>query len=114
MDMVLAGLTWNTVLVYLNDMIIFSRTFEEHLARLTLVLERLGAANLKIRPSNCKCFQRRVTFLGYVVSAEGISTDPENVRAVHEWPTPRSVTEVRSYVGLCSYYRKLVAGFAQF
>jgi hypothetical protein len=80
---------------------------------LTLVIERLAAANLKICPCKCKLFQPRVTFLGYVVSAEGTAIDPEKERTVREWPTPQSVTEVRSCVALRSYYYRFVSGFAQ-
>ena len=113
MDLVLIGLTWNVALVYLDDMIIYASSFDEHISRLTSVLERLSAANLKVRPSKCNLLQRRVTFLGYVVSSEGLATDPEKIKAVQDWPTPASVTEIRAFVGLCSYYRKFISGFAQ-
>jgi GR25 family glycosyltransferase involved in LPS biosynthesis len=113
MEMVLSGLTWVGALVFLEDVIIFSRTFEEHMTRLATVLERLAGANLKVHPHKCNLLQRPVTFLDHVVSADGIATDPEKVRAVKEWETPRSISEVRGFAGLCSYYRKIVPGFAQ-
>ena len=99
--------------MYLDDIVVFSRTPEEHLQRLASVFNRLSQAGLKLKPEKCSFFQRSVRFLGHVVSAEGIATDPEKVRAVAEWPVPVSVTEVRSYLGLASYYRRFVRDFAE-
>ena len=113
MDLILAGLTWCTALVYLDDIVVFSRSFEEQTERLKAVFERLRAANLKVKPNKCRLYQRQITFLGYVVSAKGIETDPEKVRVVQEWPAPANISEVRSFIGLCSYYRKFVKSFAE-
>jgi predicted aspartyl protease len=113
MDVVLSGLTWTSALVYLDVIVVFSTSFDDHLSRLRAVFERLQIVNLKIKPTKCQLFQRKVKFLGYVVSADGLETDSEKVKAVAEWPTPRSVTEVRAFVGLCSYYRKFIASFAE-
>jgi transposase InsO family protein len=113
MDMVMSGLTWISALVYLDDIVVFSSNFEQHLTRLRAVFQRLSEANLKVRPSKCQLFQRKVTFLGYVVSANGIETDEGKIQAVRDWPVPKSVTEVRSFTGLCSYYRKFIEGFAE-
>jgi hypothetical protein len=113
MDMVLSGLTWTSALVYLDDIVVFSTSFDDHLSRLRAVCERLQIANLKIKPTKCQLFQWKVKFLGYVVSADGLETDSEKVEAAAEWPTPPSVTEVRAFVGLCSYYRKVIASFAE-
>jgi len=112
MDIVMSGLHLDVCLVYLDDIIIFSRTIEEHLERLVRVLDRLRSAGLKLKPEKCSLFRRSVTFLGHVVSNEGIATDPEKIRAVDSWPTPTSLKEVRSFVGLASYYRRYVKGFA--
>jgi len=112
MDLVLAGLTWNICLVYLDNVIVMSATFDEHLTRLTTVFDRLRAANLKLKPSKCKLFQREVIFLGHLVSADGIAPDPSKIQAVQNWPRPRNLTETRAFVGLASYYRNFVADFA--
>jgi len=75
--MALAGLTWEVCLAYLDDLIIFSSTFEQHMERLQMVFHRLVAAGLKLKPSKCALFQKRVKFLGSIVSGEGIEPDPE-------------------------------------
>jgi len=112
MDLTMAGLNYRICLVYLDDIILMSATVEEHFDRLVLILDRLRTAGLKLKPSKCHLLQKTITFLGHVVSESGIATDPAKVQAVQEWPTPVNVTEVRSYIGLCSYYRRFVKDFA--
>ena len=112
MDLVLSGLTWEVCLVYLDDIIVFSDTFRQHLDRLTMVFERLKSAGLKINASKTRMFQRRVSFLGHVVSEAGIEPDPSKIEAVRTWPRPRNLTELRSFVGLASYYRDHIRSFA--
>lgn len=112
MEMVLRGLPWRTCLVYLDDVLIYSRSFSEHLQHLEEILSRFQSSGLKLNPSKC-CFARdQVQFLGHVVSKDGIQPDPRNVKSVQDWPTPRSATEVRAFLGLCSYYRKFIRSFA--
>jgi hypothetical protein len=82
MERVLSGLTWKTCLVYLDDIIIFSRTFENHLANLRELFERLKEAHLKLSPKKCHFFKTKVKFLGHIVSDEGVSTDPSKIKAV--------------------------------
>jgi transposase InsO family protein len=108
MDLVLAGLSWECCLVYVDDIIVFSKTFELQATRLALVFKRLQDAGLKLRPDKCKLFQRKVAFLGCVVSENGIEPNPEKVKAITEWPVPKSAAEVHSFVGLCSYYRSFI------
>ena len=112
MDFIMADLNYKICLVYLDDIILFSKTVDEHFDRLGQFLERLRRANLKLKPSKCQLFRKSVNFLGHIVSEEGISTDPEKVVKIKEWPTPENVTEVRAFLGLCSYYRRFVEGFA--
>jgi hypothetical protein len=109
---ILAGLTWKTCLVYLDDIIVFAKTFEEQIKNLEEVLYRLKQANLKLNSKKCRFLQKRVTYLGHVVSEDGVSTDPEKTKAVSEWPVPKNVKEVSSFLGLCSFYRKFIFHFA--
>ena len=98
--------------MYLDDIIVFSETVEQHLERLVTVLGRLCSAGLKLKPKKCALFQKSIAFLGHVVSERGIETDPVKTEAVREWPVPRSVRDVRAFLGLAGYYRRFVPGFA--
>lgn len=112
MEKVLEGLQWTSALVYIDDVLVYGGTFEEELARLEEVLHRLRVANLKLSPRKCTLFQHEVPFLGHFVGRGGVRTDPEKVPAVVKWPVPASVADVRSFLGLCTYYRRFVQGFA--
>ncbi len=113
MEKVLSKLQYKTCLVYLDDVIVYSSTFEQQLIRLQEVLTRIKDAGLKLNPNKCHFFKKSVSYLGHVVSEEGVATDPEKIRAVKEWPTPKNVSELRSFLGLCSYYRKYIQSFSQ-
>ena len=102
MEKIFSGLTYNTLLIYLDDIIVHSKTFDVHLTNLEEALKRLSDANLKLNPQKCTFFQKKVSFLGHLVSESGISVDPEKVKSVQNWPVPETVTEARSFVGLCS------------
>ena len=112
MEKVLVGLTWKSTIPYLDDCIIFSRTAEEHIERLREVFQRFKDANLKINPLKCEFFRQHVPFLGHFVSRDGIQADPAKTSAVRQYPLPRSVTEAKSFLGLCSYYQRYVQDFA--
>ena len=112
MNLVMQGLPWEACLVFLDDIIVISSTFDQHLERLKAVFDRLKSANLKLKPSKCRLFQYKVKFLGSVVSEKGIEPDPDKLVAISEGPIPRNLTEVRAFVGLASYYRRHVEGFS--
>ena len=113
MDLLMAGITYKICLVYLDDIIIFSRDMKQHMQRCKIVFQRLREAGLKLKVSKCNLVRDSVQFLGHVVSKEGIATDPEKVKAIKEWPQPKDLHELRSFYGLCSYYRKFVQDFAK-
>ena len=113
MEGVLMGFQWEQYLVYLDDIIVFGKTFEETLDRLRWVLNRLKAAGLKLKPSKCRWFQRSVTYLGHVVFGEGIKCDPEKIEKVQNWPVPKTVLQVREFIGISSYYRKFIPNFSE-
>ena len=112
MELFLAGLNWERCLIYIDDILIFGRDFLHCLENLSLVLKRLQHADLKIKPKKCDLFKKSVKYLGHIVSAEGVTPDPEKAKKVSTWPTPTTVKEVRQFVGLCSYYRKWIKDFA--
>ena len=97
----------------MDDIIVFSRTPEEHLHRLKAVFNKLKAAGLKLKPSKCDLAKQQVNYLGHVFSKEGVSTDPEKIKAVTEWPQPTTMTKVRSFLGFVSYYRRLIPNFSK-
>ena len=112
MHQVLHGLDWNICLIYLDDIIVFSRTFDEHLSRLRLVFDRLRAANLILNPSKCFFGEQSVLFLGHLISRHGIQPNPEKTQVVRNFPRPRSVKDIRAFLGLASYYRRFVQNFS--
>ena len=112
METVLAGLHWHICLIYLDDIIVTGRTFEDMIANLSEVFERFKTAGLKLKARKCTLFANEVEFLGHVVSSDGIKTDPKKTEAVKNWPTPTCVKEVRSFLGICSYYRRFIYRFS--
>jgi hypothetical protein len=100
------------VIVYLDDILIFSKTEEEHLQHLEEVCKRLQAESLYAKRSKCSFGLSEVDFLGHTVSAQGISTDKEKVKAVQDWPVPRNPTEVAAFLGLANFYRRFVKNFS--
>jgi len=99
--------------VYLDNIIVFSKSFDEHISRLEAVFARICKAGLKISPKNCYIFQKQVSFLGHVVNAEGISPEPIKIGAIKSWPIPTTVKDVGNFLGTCSYYRKFIKDFSK-
>ena len=113
MNLVLGDLICKICLVYLDDVIIFSKTVEEHLMNLTLIFDRIDAAKMRLRPDKCFFLKQRLKFLGHYVSSQGIEPDPAGVEKVQKCPTPTSVTGIKSFIGLASYYRRFIKNFSK-
>lgn len=94
--------------IFSDDIIFFSNTYEEHLERLKLLLDRVRAANLKFSPGKCSFFMPEVKYNGHIVSQNGIKTDPEKIEKVQNWPTPTTPEEIRKFIGFAGYYRKCI------
>ena len=101
-----------TIILYLDDILVFADSFAQMITRLRWTFVKLRNYGLKIKPKKCVLFQTSVTFLGHVVSAKGIETDTDKVKAVTDWVKPMSVKEVRSFLGLTGYYRKFVPKYS--
>lgn len=112
MELAMKGLQWQICIIYIDDCIVFSSTFDEHIERLQLVFQRLREANLKLKPRKCELLKPEVTFLGFRVTGNGVRPDPNNVAKVLQWPVPTNVTEIKQFLGLCSYYRKHIKGMS--
>ena len=112
MDLVLAGLQWSHCLVYLDDVVVLGRSFDEHLRNLESVFRRLREAGLRLKPSKCSLFRRKVQYLGHIISREGVAADPSKIEKVATWPTPTSVRETQQFLGFAGYYRRFVQDFA--
>ena len=113
MQMVLGDLFYTIAPVYIDDIIIHSKTFEDHLRDVEKVFQKIREANLKLGPEKCKFFLREAKFLGHIVDKEGIKTEPGKIKKVKEYPRPVNLTQLRGFLGLAKYYRKFIKDFAK-
>jgi hypothetical protein len=101
------------VLIYLDDILVYSKTPAEHRAHLEAVLLRLQEHDLKAKPSKCEFFMSDIKFLGHIVGSSGVQVDPSKIKVIKDWPVPATPTEVRSFLGLANYFRKFIQGFSK-
>ena len=112
MDIVMAGAKWNHCLIYIDDILIFSETVDDHLKHIKDVFQRLIKYNLKLKPSKCELFKPELLFLGHLISKAGIRVNPLKTKAIMAWPNPACTKDVESFLGLCGYYRKFIKDFS--
>ena len=113
MSQVLKGLNWKFVLCYIDDILVFSPNFTEHLEHLGEVFQRLREANLTLKPSKCSFAVDKVIYLGHVITKEGVSVDSNKTEKVNSFPAPKSQKELKGFLGLCNYYRRFVKDFSK-
>ena len=101
------------VIVYLDDILVYSRSKEENLRHLNYVLQRLQQEKLLLNLNKCSFMKEELVYLGFVISSEGLNMDLENIKAIMEWPSPKSVFEVRIFHGLASFYRNFIRNFSR-
>jgi transposase InsO family protein len=112
MENCVGSMNLQQVLAFLDDLIVFSRSLEEHEVALRRVFQRLRKYGLKLSPGKCHFFQRSVRYLGHVISEKGVQTDPEKISVVKDWPRPANMKELKSFLGFAGYYRRFVEKFS--
>ena len=113
MQCVLAGLNWKICINYIDDIIVFSKTLEEHLKNLQIIFDRLNSHNLKLNPKKCNFFQTDIKFLGHIISKDGIRVDPGKVEVLKNHSIPQNKKQLKSFLGLANYYRKYITDVAK-
>ncbi|KAM0735103.1 Retrovirus-related Pol polyprotein from transposon 17.6 [Formica fusca] len=113
MNSILTGMQGLKCLVYLDDIVIYGASLEDHNKRLKEVLQRPRENNLKLQPDKCEFLRKEVIYLGHIISENGISPDPSKLTAIKEFPTPKKVKDIQSFIGLAGYYRKFIEDFSK-
>ena len=109
----LGDLNLNWCIIYLDDVVVYASSVKEHLVRLEAVFQKLKTAGLKLKPSKCELFKKSISYLGHVVSEEGVHTDPKKIAAVKTWARPTTVHTVRTFLGFVNYYRKFIKDYSK-
>ena len=112
-NLILRGLTWKTILAFLDDILVMGKTFEEHLQNLAEALERFRIHGMKLKPKKCLFFQKEVEFLGRIVSGNKLSMTSKDIDTVVNWPVPKSSKDGERFLGLANYHRFFVRDFAE-
>jgi hypothetical protein len=100
-------------LVFFDDLLIYSRTWEEHLRHVDQIMSIMENQSLYAKESKCEFGMMEVLYLGHIIRAKGVQVHQEKIKSIMEWPTPKTLTKLRGFLGMCTYYRKFVKGFSQ-
>src|SRR5699024_4044624 len=112
MKLVLTGLEGTQCFTYLDDIIVYASSLEEHNFKLKNVFDRLRTNNLKLQPSKCQFLHKEISYLGHIITANGVKPNPEKIRAIVDYPTPTNTKAIKQFLGLLGYYRKFIKDFA--
>lgn len=112
MELIIREMQWKHLLIYIDDIIIFSQDMEDHFKQLNEVLQRIQSASLKLKHSKCELFQTEVLYLGHVVGKEGIKPNPKITESIKNWKTRQNVKQVQQFLGLCNFYRQFIHRFS--
>ena len=113
MESCLGDLHLQYCIIYLDDIIVFSKMPDEYIKQLRSVFEKLDQAGLHLKPSKCEFFKKIVEYLGHIISENDIKTNPKKIEAIVKWPQPQTVTQMRSFLGFCNYSHKFIHRYAQ-
>ena len=113
MQHVLQGLNWNICLAYIDDIIVFSKTIEEHIENLKILFARFQEYNLKLNPKKCNFFQTTIKFLRHTISEEGVSVNDDKIKIIRDHSIPQNKKQLKSFFGLVNYYRKYIPNVAK-
>ena len=112
MDLVLSGLQGKELFVYMDDIVIYASSLQEHERKYNLLMDRLREANLKLQPDKCEFLKTEVTYLGHIISKDGIKPDPKKLEAVRQFPRPKTPKNIKQFLGLTGYYRRFIPNFS--
>jgi hypothetical protein len=111
MDQTLTSLQGNEIFVYLDDIILYASFLREHEIKFNKLAKRPKEANLKLQPDKCEFLRKEVTYLGHIITENGVKSDPNKIIAVKNFPTPRNAKNIKQFLGLAGYYRKFIRNF---
>ena len=112
MHLLLNAENWEQCVIYLDDVLVFAKSFDEHLKRLRCIFEKLRCGGIKLSPNKCDLLQSELTFLGHVISEKGISPDSKKIECIKQWKRPCTIEEMRSFLGFANYYRRFIRAYA--
>jgi len=113
MNMVLSGLTGSRCFIFLDDIVVNAKSLADHDTKIRQVFDRLRGSNLKLKPEKCEFLRKEVSYLGHVISENGVLLDKTKTKVVEKFPTPQTVKQLKSFLGLMSYCRRFIPGFSR-
>lgn len=113
MDNVLSGLQGNELFVYMDDIVLYAKSLEEHEIKFERLMRRLRDANLKLQPDKCEFLRREVAYLGHIICSDGVRPDPDKIKSITDFPHPKNPKNIKQFLGLTGYYRRFIPNFSK-